>query len=379
MLQALATGLAKTSMGLATQIAQSSSNRAKNKNVSAQQARYTHLHIALKELDQEAQLSTFSEGELARRKTRPHHDLIMLNPNNKKPNDSDPIDTSKISEEDKVFNTDDNPKEQAEALLARLSAGQTAGKKQDKKNDISIEEKVKVTKDTAYDYATYCNPKSAYLVVWPDKQHCAMVLGDRGNSPLEGLTGSDYFVYWGMDLTAAGRQYMQKLATGATCKPNTGRDISYTQDCHIHGEPKIIEFNGVNVKKMKKTWDDIKRYESYSSHTNNCGTVTARVLLSGLPAETREAVGQPRSGVWSKQNIHVLVSRVACHAEGKQLPKANPPLPPIISDEMKETLTMLKDRAVTFAWQLYNTMTSGEEGQILDDSDLIAITESHFI
>lgn len=191
------------------------------------------------------------------------------------------------------------------------------------------------------DFKKYNNKDSAYLLIWGSYNHSAMVLGTPKNSTEAAYNGATTFVNWCYDPVRNSEGQISatlNLLMHLSNIPHAtldGTRVPYTSECHRRGRPEVYEFSGLDVNKMFKTWTDIRKNESYKYITNNCYSVTARVLKSGLSDQEQEKLGQPRMGIWSKHNIKVLANRMSLLAQKKPLPEANEPL---LSQETKNHL-----------------------------------------
>ena len=324
--------------GLANAIAGAFSGKtAREKTVTHRQRQITtlrhkfpHLYDAGVQLGNESKSSQSSSDHIKRRSARKQHLIINLskeqinNHGSKEVTDElvDNLENSQLT-----FSALKGCKEKLEDLRLEMNAssleeliGESRGKKS------TIEEQVIEIKSNAYDFADMNNPQSAYLLTWDNSNHYALVIGDNIAAPLEGFTGENRFVNWQTKASGSVTSMMFEQAVNAEMTTLNGRDVSYTQQCHLSGKPTIFEFHGVSTSDMKKTWNQIQIKEKYQALSNDCTSVTARVLLSGLDQETKESIGAPRFGIWSGHNMEVLTSRLMKHSKGQELPESNAPL-----------------------------------------------------
>ena len=187
------------------------------------------------------------------------------------------------------------------------------------------------------DYSKMTSEGSAYLAIW-QPFHSGLIIGSADNNHESAYKGSSDFVNWRYAPNVVREENKFSELFDLEQKPTDGIDVPYTKECHIHGKPDIIRFNGLDTEKMRDMWSHILRSEGHQSLSNDCYKVTSRVLKSGLPKDDQVRLGQPRCGLWSKYNVQVLANRICYLRQTDTLPEANDP---IIPQGVKESVISL--------------------------------------
>ena len=134
---------------------------------------------------------------------------------------------------------------------------------------------------------SFNKPDSVYILIYPNPghghgQHAALVLGSTQNESVENAKN---YVSWTYE---DGYPIYCKRAKA-----------SFKKEYSNHGEPEIIEIKGLNIKKIKRKWEQFKKESKhYKLFTRNCTHVALSVLGEGIKNPKLSKAIQKKQKCW---------------------------------------------------------------------------------